>query len=180
MSVVPSSLPQSSIFEWLTLDQVSREPLRAAIAYWLALRGDRLFPARSDLKPRDMSSFLPYISLVAVIDGGADFENRIAGDIAVRAFSVPLQNRRFSAVAKDAPALIEMSFKLFRTVVETRAPLAFLQQAEHDTHQVALNEAEAILLPLGKSDTAVDHVAAFAVHSSTIDGWFVPNSLTPP
>jgi hypothetical protein len=116
MSSVPSPLPQAATFEWITLDQVSRAPLRAAVTYWSALRGDRLFPPRSALNPRKMGSFLPYISLLAVIDGGADFEHRIVGDIVVRSFSVPIQHRRFTAIAKDAPEMIETSFVLFRKV----------------------------------------------------------------
>jgi hypothetical protein len=178
MSSVPSPLPQASTFEWITLDQVSRAPLRAAVTYWSSLRGARQFPARSALNPRKMSSFLPYISLLAVIDGGADFEHRIVGDVVVTTFCVPVQNRRFSAIAKDAPELIETSFALFRKVVETRAPLAFRQQLGNVTYQVAFAEAEMILLPLGQTDDAVDHVAAFAIHSGNIGGWLLPNSLT--
>jgi hypothetical protein len=37
-----------------------------------------------------------------------------------------------------------------------------------------------ILRPFGQSDDAVDYVAAFAIHSGIIDGWFLPNSLTRP
>jgi len=180
MSAVPSSQPHPSTYEWLTLDQVSRAPLRAAAAYWSKLRGDRRFPARSDLNPRDMRSFLPYISLLAVIDGGADFEHKIVGDIVVRAFSVPIQNRRFSAIAEDAPELIALSFELFRKVVDTRAPLAYLQRSGNDIYHIAYSEAEMVLLPLGQSDDAVDHVAGFAIHSSIMDGWFLPNHLTRP
>ena len=166
-----TSLPsQATALEWLSLDQVKEAPLRAAVAYWSAIRGDRLFPSRNDLKLRDMGGLLPYMSLVTVIDGGADFEHRIVGDAVVRAFSVPIQNRRFSEIALQAPTLIEVSFWLFRKVVETRAPLAYLQRTQSDTFKLVYTLAEMALLPLGRSDEAVDHVVAFVAHKQAVNG----------
>jgi hypothetical protein len=180
MSVETSQLPQASTFEWLDLDQLSKAPLRKAVVYWSAIRGDRLFPSRIDLKVRDLSGLLPYMSLVAVIDGGADFEHRIVGDIVVRAFNVPVQNRRFSEIAREAPQLIEVSFWLFRKVVETRAPLAYMRRVERDTFPVVYTVSEMVLLPLGRSDEAVDHIVGFAAHHSTVDSQIQSNCLTPP
>ena len=161
---------QPTTFEWLGLGQLEGAPLRAAVAYWSAIRGDRLFPSRNDLKPRDMGGLLPHMSLVKVIDGGADFEHRIVGDAVVRAFSVPVQNRRFSEIALQAPRLIEVSFGLFRKVVETRAPLAYLQRTQSDKFQLVCTLAEMVLLPLGCSDEVVDHVVAFVVHKKAATG----------
>jgi len=176
-TILPS---QVTTFEWLGLDQLREAPLRAAVAYWSAIRGDRLFPSRNDLKPRDMGGLLPYMSLVMVIDGGADFEHRIVGDAVVRAFGVPLQNRRFSEIALQAPKLIEVSFSLFRKVVETRAPLAYLQRTQSDTFQIVCTLAEMVLLPLGRSDEAVDHVVAFVARQQAVDGCIQPKCVTLP
>lgn len=151
----------ATTFEWLSLDQLKEKPLRAAANYWSALRDGRLFPSRDDLKPRDMIRILPHMSLVKVIDGGADFEHRIVGDAVVRTFAVPIQKRRFSEIAPQAPQLIDASFWLFRKVVETRAPLAYLQRTQNDTFQIAYTLAEMVLLPLGNRDEAVDHVVGF-------------------
>jgi hypothetical protein len=166
-TILPS---QVTTFEWLGLDQLREAPLRAAVAYWSAIRGNRPFPSRNELKLRDMGGLLPYMSLVTVIDGGADFEHRIVGDAVVRAFNVPIQNRRFSEIALHAPKLIEVSFWLFRKVLETRAPLAYLQRTQSDTFKLVYSLAEMVLLPLGGSDETVDHVVAFIAHKKAVDG----------
>jgi hypothetical protein len=167
MPATSAFMPQTSIFDWVGLDQLESAPLRVAAAYWHSIRGPRLFPAREDLKARDMAGILPYMSLVKVIDGGADFEHRIVGDVMVRAFSVPIQNRRFSEIAQEAPELIEVSFMLFRKPLETRAPVAWRQRTGHDAIHTAFTESEIVLLPLGRSPDAIDHIVGFGVHEST-------------
>jgi len=164
MSIAAPFLPQTSIFDWIALDQLRSASLRIGAAYWQSLRGDRLFPARDDLKARDMAGMLPYMSLVKVIDGGADFEHRIVGDVIVRAFSVPIQNRRFSEIARDAPELIEVSLQLFRKPVETRAPVAWRQKTGQEASHTVFTESEIVLLPLGQNQDAVDHIVGFGVH----------------
>ncbi len=52
---------------------------RASLAYWHQQRGKRLMPARSDLFPADMISFLPNIILLDVLQGPLDFRYRLIG-----------------------------------------------------------------------------------------------------
>lgn len=157
-------LPQHTIMEWITLDAVRLEPLRQAAAYWNRQRGKRPWPSREELKLRDMAGFASHLSLVRVIDDGADFEHRIVGDVMVRAFSVPIQNRRFSEIAVEAPELIEKSSRAFKRVLETRAPFALRQQTGHERLSVRFVEAEMIFLPLGRSAEVIDHIAVFGCH----------------
>jgi hypothetical protein len=160
------SMPHTSIFDWVELDQLRSAPLRVGVAYWQAIRGNRLFPAREDLKARDIAGILPNMSLVRVIDGGVDFEHRIVGDAMVRAFSVPIQNRRFSEIEWDAPKLIEVSLWLFRKVVETRAPMAWRQRTGQEATHIVFTDSEVVLLPLGQSKDTVDHIVSFGVYES--------------
>jgi len=74
------------------------------------------------------------------MDGGADFEHRIVGMRCARVQRA-LQNRRFSEIACK-PKLIEVSFWLFRKVVETHAPLAYLQRTQSDTFKLVYTLAE--------------------------------------
>lgn len=104
------------------------------------------------------------MSLVKVIDGGADFEHRIVGDGHVQAFRVSLQNRRFSEIACEAPELISISQPNFLKVVQTRAPLAFRGNTGRDAVNVLFTNVESIFLPLGETDEAVDHVVVFGVY----------------
>ena len=61
---------------------LTRAPLIKGRDYWLALRGERLMPARAEILPRDMREFLPYVALVELVPtpaGGEDYFVRIAG-----------------------------------------------------------------------------------------------------
>ena len=66
-------------------------PLRAPIShhldlyrYWLAKRGSRAMPARSDLNPCDVPALLPYLGLVNKVDG--QFRWRLVGTAVTQEF----------------------------------------------------------------------------------------------
>ena len=151
-------VPERTDFERFSLDAVESAPTRRCIAIWRLLRASRRFPAHDDLELKDITDIMPYMSLVAVIDGGKDFENRFVGDAVVRAHDVPIRHRRFSDVAKDMPALMEGLLPLFRKVVETGEPLAYRGRTGHDMSHVVYTDFEGVLLPLGHSDEVVDYV----------------------
>jgi hypothetical protein len=156
-------LPHGREIIWLDPAALTQNETRAAYDMWTGLRGDRPWPAREELKLRQIASLVPYMSLVKVLDGGSDFEHRIVGDTMVRAFSVPIQNRRFSEIAVDAPLLIEDSMILFAKVVHDRLPIAWQQFVLYDKIRITSTCTEMVLLPLGKTPDAVDHIAAFGV-----------------
>ena len=158
IAVPAEYVPEQTDFERISLDAVQSVPTRRGIAIWRLLRASRRFPAHDDLKLRDIVDIMPYMSLVAVIDGGKNFENRYVGDAVVRAHDVPIRHRRFSDVAKDMPTLIEGLLPLFRKVVETGEPLAYRGRTGHDMSHVVYTDFEGVLLPLGKSEEAVDYV----------------------
>jgi hypothetical protein len=159
-------LPPNTVIDWITLDAIQSEPLRLGAAYWNRLRGERPWPSRDELSIRDMSRFAHYMSLVQVIDDGADFLHRIVGHAMVCAFSVPIQNRRFSEIAVDAPKLIQNSFLIFRRVLETRAPVTLCQYAGHDIRQMVYMRGERVLLPLGRTSEHIDHILAFGYNET--------------
>jgi hypothetical protein len=148
-------------FEWPELGELETAPLKMAVEYWQSIRGPRRFPSRRELKPREIAALLPYMALLKVIDGGTDFEHRIVGDAQVRALRVQVQNRRFSEIAAEAPKLVSVSKPLFLKVVQTRAPVCWRARTGYDAVDVVFKEVEGVLLPLGETEEAVDHVAAF-------------------
>ena len=158
IAVPAENAPEQTDFERISLDAVESAPTRRGIAIWRLLRASRRFPAHSDLKLRNIVDIMPYMSLVAVVDGGKNFENRYVGDAVVRAHDVPIRHRRFSDVAKDMPTLIEGLLALFRKVVETGEPLAYRGRTGHDMSHVVYTDFEGVLLPFGKSEEAVDYV----------------------
>ncbi|GAA0527409.1 hypothetical protein FHS83_002181 [Rhizomicrobium palustre] len=164
---MPQSIAHSSQgreITWLDPAELAEAQTRAAYAYWLKLRGVRAFPSRDAMKMRDLAGLVSHMSLVRVLEDGADFEHRIVGDAIVRAYDVRLQNRRFSEIAEDAPVLIRESLILFRKVVETKKPIAWCQRVMLREVRINATVAEMILLPFGADDTRVDHIAAFVAH----------------
>jgi hypothetical protein len=152
------SVPERTDFECIALDRIESMPARRGIAIWNGLRKGRRFPSRKELKPRDAAPIMQYMSLIVVIDGGEDFENRFVGDAVVRAHEVPITHRRFSDVAKDIPVLMEQLLVLCRKVVATREPLAYRGRTGHDMSGVVYTGFEGVLLPFGETGEAVDHV----------------------
>lgn len=61
------------------LDAIQSDELREALLYWQSRRGDRAMPRRSDLELVDLPRLLTDITIVDVVDGGADFLMRYVG-----------------------------------------------------------------------------------------------------
>jgi len=162
-------------FEWVALDTLGKQPLKDALACWSRLRGERSFPTRNDLKVREIAALLPYISLLKVIDDGADFEHRIVGDTLVRTLDVPIQNRRFSDIASDAPGFSYVSVQLFRKAFEARAPLAWRHHTSSDESHVVFTETNVLALPLSNDGGTIDHLAVFAVYEHRTSPSSQPN-----
>lgn len=169
MSTYTKFLPQGRAFTWIEPAMLEKKATRDAYAYWVNLCADRPWPAREEMKMRDMTSFASHMALLRVLNDGEDFEHRIVGDAMVCAFDIPIQNRRFSEIAVDAPKLIAESFALFRKVVTSGAPLAWHHRVVDDEIHIVYSVAEMILLPFGRDLTRVDHVAAFGVYSRITD-----------
>ncbi len=161
-------LPERTNFEVCALDTLASTPAQRGVTLWRLLRVNRKFPSRADLRPRDIVDIMPHMSVAAVIDGGADFENRYVGDAVVRAHDVPIAHRRFSDVAKDMPVLMQGLLPLYRRVVETREPLAYRGRTGHDMDHVVYTDFEGVLLPLGETDDQVDHVVYVGACSLTV------------
>jgi hypothetical protein len=156
-------------FEVITLEALENPIVRRGTDYWLSLRGTRCFPARDDVKLREIGSVLSHMMLITVIEGGADFELRVVGDAIAWALRVPVHKRRLSDIGNDAPVFAERNFKFYRSVVESRRPLAIHTRLGLDSPELRFTNAEAAILPLGSSDDVVDHLLAFANYISRIE-----------
>jgi hypothetical protein len=166
MSLLASQkfIPDFTAFSLVALDDIESAPLRVGLTYWEGVRGFRRFPARADVKPRDIATALQYMSLLKV--EGDDFIYRIVGDAIVRAYDIPLQNRRVSDIAFDEPGFDVIVLPLFRKIVETGKPIAVRGTTGHDVTRANFTDYENVLLPLGPDDQTVDHVITFSYYTS--------------
>lgn len=91
---------------------VTRPPLVKGRDYWLSLRGDRLMPARGDVSPRDMRTFLSHVGLIefsALPEGGEDYFVRLIGGKVEEVFG-PLTGQ---FIGKALPVESANRFRLF-------------------------------------------------------------------
>jgi hypothetical protein len=133
------------------VEQIRRPMLRRLYAYWDERRGDRAFPARADIDPLDMGFALGNISLVDVLHEPLRFRYRLHGSIIVERIGIDMTGRFVDDIAEpDRRAFVEENF---RTVVDTRAPLA--RRGHRVLDQRPWN-FDSIILPLGAENGMID------------------------
>lgn len=134
--------------------------VRDGYAYWERLRGSRAFPSREQLEPRVIGPLLTNLILLRVIDGGRDFEYCMVGDEVSRAYRTQLNLRRLSEVGKEMPTAATYWGHVYRDICQNHKPWAVRYSPGIDG-EGRFSEAEAVLLPLGPRDDAVDHIVTF-------------------
>jgi hypothetical protein len=133
------------------------ERLRQALELWQGLVASGKYPTRAAMTPRLMSSFLRQVCLLQVDAKSGGFMVRVCGDGIEHAWGRSLAG----LVAQDLNQLSagtgDSLRQICRWLVEFAQPLI--------VEDVLLPEAsktrrECLFLPLGESETALDHVVA--------------------
>jgi len=127
----------------------------ALYQYWGSKRAGRPMPARADIDPTEIPTLLPFILLIDVIDGGADFRYRLVGTDIVRWVGNDLTGRTFTEVlpAGNYAAYIA---GLVRDTIGRRSPLysegGFVVDGRVD------RQVRRLVLPLSADGTTVNMV----------------------
>lgn len=150
-----------TLIDCISFEDISSPMLRHGVEQWNGLRGRRRFPAREDLKPRDIVHLLSCMSLLRTLPDG-DFEYRITGDAVVRSYDVRLQNRRVSDICRDMPVYARFVRPLLAHVARHGTPLAVKGKTGHDVYLTKFTHHENVVLPLGPNDDTVDHILIFS------------------
>jgi len=157
-------LPSVTTYRRIDPEDVEHPSARLGLEVWRLRRGERRFPAREDIKPRDVAQAMQHLSLLKVVDG--DFLYRIVGDAVVRAYDTPLQNRKVGEISEDSPSFGAIVMPLFKSVVEDKTPIAIRGTTGHDALMANFTDYEALFLPLGPDDETVGHILVFSEHIS--------------
>lgn len=161
-----TTFPETTTIELVALEDLQFPVVSLGLDYWNAQRGKRRFPAREDIRARDIISALPNMVLVKVLDGGNDFLLKIVGDEVGRSYRAPLNNRKMSEIAAELPNTVERWGALYRQVAQTGVPIAVRVVVGLDTPEINFTQAETICLPLGPTDDCVDHLITFGKRTS--------------
>ncbi len=164
MSLHVAKIPDYTLLTEITPDEVEAQPLRIALAYWRSIRGERRFPNRADIHPRDIAGILRHVSLIKYEEG--DFVYRIVGDVIVRAYDLPMQNRKVSELSYEEPGFGAIVRPLLQRCVETGEVIAVRGRTGRDLLKVNFTHYENVLLPLGPDDGTVDHIITASSYRS--------------
>ena len=158
------SLPQSAS-GLIPLDAIDSPILKQGLDYWRALKGERTYPARADMHPRDVAPLLRNIVLLRVVDGGADYEYRIVGDAHVISHGYTMQGLKVSDIDRYSPGYSAVLKGLFDRAVRKRDVYAFRGWMERGEKTKQYIYSESLFMPLGPDEATIDHVLNIAVYT---------------
>lgn len=158
------AVPEFSSGRILTLDEIESEVVRGVADHWRSLRGARRFPARETLVPRALKRLVRHVMLLRVIDGGADHEFRIVGDVQVQAYGTSFLGMKLSDVAREYPKFAEGSKMFYDGVRMGRDPFGYRGWIGKDMPDTRYSYHEIAFFPLGPCDDIVDHILVAGVY----------------
>ncbi|HEY1836799.1 MAG: PAS domain-containing protein [Rhizomicrobium sp.] len=147
--------PETSSIEIVSPEALHSEAVRAAVAYWNALRANRPYPRRDELLPAAMAKFLRHIVLVRVLGGGADYEYRVVGDAHVQAQGYNFRHMRLKEI--EALRVDFATRATYEHVRITALPFAVRGWIGRYESRSRFSYHETAFLPLGAGGV-VDHL----------------------
>ena len=155
-------IPQYSSGRILTLDMLESAVLRQVAAYWQRLKGERRFPSRNELRPRELGRLLRHVMLLRVLDD--DYEYRIVGDVQVQAYGESWQGMRLSEVALTHAKFAE-GLKIFYDGARMgRAPFGYRGWIGRDMPDTRYSYHEVAFFPFGATEETVDHILVAGIY----------------
>ncbi len=143
------------------LPGVSRWPdIKAFAGFWRDLCPPGRLPPKSAIDPIAMKRWLGHLSIIEVIDGGADYRFRLYGSAVAAAVGFDLTGRSVSEYPGERRIAMRESYQV---TVDSRAPCysSIIVRSSSTTQLVIW---ERLLVPLGRSpeDDSVGYLIALA------------------
>jgi hypothetical protein len=152
-------LPAESSGDILPLERLDAELARTGLSYWRSLKGPAPFPPCASMMSCLSPRMRAHSVLIEVLDGGADYEYRSAGEAMAKAFHGDFSGRRLSGLIAILPKFglsLRMMYEMVRASGE---PLGYRGWVGNDLPRAAFVYHESVFLPLGE-DGVVDHLLA--------------------
>lgn len=169
-AVSPLEAPDKSSVHVIALDDLESPVVRTGANYWRMLRGGRRLPGRADLSPREMRAILKHVVLLRVLDGGADYEYRVAGDAHVQAYGMSFKDMRISGIIAMSPHFGRMMYGLYEHVRTTAEPFAVRGWVGREVADARFVYYESAFLPLGDDGRTVDHIVVVSMYVPRLAG----------
>lgn len=133
---------------------LSSARLRRAVEYWESRRAGRRMPAWRDIDPLDVPDLLPWLLVIDVLPGAADFRYRLIGTKVVAIARQDFTGRLFSELPGKGPGSVV--WENCRQVASTGGPFSRTPPYAGPDPQVRLGEN--VLLPLSDDGRTVDRI----------------------
>ena len=147
----------------IDLSEIQNATVRKGYDLWESLRGARLFPSRAQMSPKALGPMLRNTVLVRVLDAGAEFQLRVIGDAIMIAQGDQFQGLTTAEVEKQLPRYGTVLHRTYSLVFTEKQPAAF-RGTYHRAADGRIFHHENVLLPLGESDEAPDHILGVVVY----------------
>jgi hypothetical protein len=138
--------------------------LRGLLDYWNTLRGPARWPRRSELGPASFKHLLPNIFLIEVLDEGADFFHRLAGEAVIAAHCYDIVRTRVSDVDYGSEERGEGVMRFYRSIVNRGEAVRLTGRFDFLVQDFL--EFESIYLPLSRDGEKVDYIFGASVFQS--------------
>ncbi|MEQ9334765.1 PAS domain-containing protein [Thalassobaculum sp.] len=137
--------------------------LRRLAAYWIARAAGRRMPCFEDIDPVDLPWALSRLFVVRAMDGGADFEYRLAGQEIYERHGGSIVGKRAGDLFRPAGAAAILA-RWRRVVTE---PAACYTYAQHPTNAGQRMPGYRVVLPVGPADGPADHMVGMTVYAKS-------------
>lgn len=138
--------------------------LRGLLDHWNTLRGDARFPLRAALGPSAFKPILPNVFLIEVLDGGADFYHRLAGEAVIAAHSYNIIHTQVSTVDYGSAEKRQGVMRFYRSIVNRGEAVRLTGRFDYLVQDYL--EFESIYLPLSRDGAAVDFIFGASIFRS--------------
>jgi hypothetical protein len=145
--------------------EIDDDRLRRLFAYWLEKRGERPFPAKSEIDPVEFSYILGYVTLVDVEREPRRYRFRLDGSILAALSGMDYTGRYLDELPGEQ--YVAFITETYDRVVDSSEPFRY---RKHELLDQQLFSEETIILPLGDHPPKVDMLMVAVIPGDLPDG----------
>jgi len=150
----PLGSQKAGRYNFITQDECRSDKVRRLLQYWQSIRGDRLMPQRQDIDPTLIWQLLKNIMMTEWHRNPDRLFYRISGTEVVAALGIELGGKWVTDLYPDSED-VERTLKLYRRVVEARAPVLGRTDGTH--MRLGTASYEWVICPLSDDGELVTH-----------------------
>ncbi|WP_028466637.1 PAS domain-containing protein [Nisaea denitrificans] len=155
MTSTDSGRSNAAIDETTVFDSPVVERL---VSHWETLRQGRVAPKRGEVDPLDLFEFLPNISMIKVINGGADFEFSLIGTGLAKLYG--LVTRQIVSQVECAPETRDALLDALKLCVESKKPVHGLWDKARTAKLVEIN-LEVAFVPISEDGNEISRILGY-------------------